>query len=376
MMHASLMRSCWRGVRALRHLVDRQRFQGRRTEYYDYLASLLSGMDGARTLKDVFHQDALRYGRSSLRGRLSQFWLSAYQRAGGDLYATWEAHFPRTELALIRAAQSLGNQALTTTLGELAAVLRLLQDAARILSATLWPAALALCVAALVSLAVPWFTLPRLMDTFATVPTHYHGPLTSGLITFSSIVGDFYVVFLLMVTGGFAYVAGSLPHAAGPVRRRLDHCLWWNVYRNISALRFLAFLRISLGDESVGSVQLKGALLRLRSGASAWLVGHIDEMLERIDQGIVGPDTFDTGLFAREQFWFLSDMVLARGLACGLSLSRDRIQRQVLVVVARQAAVMRWTVLLACVAYVLGLTLWHYAVIDELRRALMFYFAA
>jgi len=36
---------------------------------------------------------------------------------------------------------------------------------------------------------------------------------------------------------------------------------------------------------------------------------------------------------------------------------------------------MRWCMLLASVAYVLTLVLWHYAVIDELRRALTFYLA-
>src|SRR5690554_3055406 len=188
-----------RGAHSVQRLWDRHRFQRQRLDYYDYLSSLLAGTDGSRTLKDVFHQDALRYGPSSLRGRLSRFWLATYQRAGGDLYATWEAHMPRTELVMIRAAQSLGNHALTTTLRELSVILRLLQDAARILNGTLWPAVMALCVAMLISLAVPWFTVPRLMDTFATVPVHYYGSLTNGLASFASIIGDYYLVFITAV---------------------------------------------------------------------------------------------------------------------------------------------------------------------------------
>lgn len=365
-----------RYVLTLRRWWDRYCFQEQRIDYYDYLASLLSGMDGARTLKDVFLQDALRYGKTTLRGRLSHFWLDMYQRAGGDLYATWENHLPRTELTMIRAAQSLGNQALVTTLVELTNVLRLLQDAVRLLNGTLWPAVLAFGVAALISLAVPWFTLPRLMHTFATVPVDYYGSLTRALIRFSTIVGDYYLVILILIGAGAWAVIASLPHAAGPVRRYFDRYLWWNVYRQISALRFLAFLRISLGDDVAGAIQLRSALLRLRTGASGWLGSHIDEMLTRIDHGMAAPALFDTGLFSREQFWFLSDMILARGLSTGITLARDRIQRQILVVVARQAVVARWMILLACVAYVLGLTLWHYAVIDELRRALTFYFSS
>lgn len=364
------------GVRTFRRAWDRYRFQGQRIDYYDYLASLLSGTDGLRTLKDVFFQDAQRYGAMTLRGRLSEFWLLTYQRAGGDLYATWEHHLPRAELVLIRASQSLGNSALLSTLAELSSVLRLLQEAARILGATLWPAAVAMLVATFVSLAVPWFTLPRLLDTFATVPADYYGRLTLSLVTFSSVVQAYYLFFLILITGSTALIIWSLPNTAGPVRRHLDHVLWWRVYRDVSALRFVSFLLISLGDAAHGPVQLRSALLRQRMGASVWLSSHIDVMLAHIDHGNAGPEIFNTGMFTQEQFWFLTDMVLARGLARGLSMARNRIQSQILQVVARQAAVMRWVVLLACVAYVLGLTLWHYAVIDELRRALTFYFAS
>src|SRR5690554_4955929 len=119
----TMRRSTARGVRPpgwvpLRFFWERLRFQKRRIDYYDYLAVLLAGMDGARTLKDVFLNDARRYGDTALRGRLSTYWLDVYQRVGGDLYATWQHHLPRSELVLIRAAQSQGNQALTHTLEE------------------------------------------------------------------------------------------------------------------------------------------------------------------------------------------------------------------------------------------------------------------
>ena len=58
-----------------------------------------------------------------------------------------------------------------------------------------------------------------------------------------------------------------------------------------------------------------------------------------------------------------------------LALTQQRVRGQILGPVARHAAVMRWCMLLASVAYVLTLVLWHYAVIDELRRALTFYLA-
>lgn len=351
-------------------------FRRERGDYYDFLAALLGGTDGSRTLKDVLLHDALRYGNSSIRGRLSRLWLESYQRAGGDLYATWENHMPHAELALIRAAQSQGNHALVSTLRELTNVSRLLQRTGRILSGILWPAAVAIAVVVLVSLAVPAFTLPTLMGTFDAVPPDYYGTLTRRLVGFSGFVADFGLGVSILTMAAIGFVIVSLPQASGPVRRVLDRFLWWKIYRNINALRFLAFLGISLGEDDFGSVQLRSALLGMRSGASPWLSAHIDTMLGRLDRGVAGPQTFDTGLFTREQYWFLSDMVVARGLAIGLALARDRIQRQILDVVARQAVAMRWIILLSCVAYVLGMVLWHYAVIDELRRALTFYLAS
>lgn len=360
---------------ALQSRWDGYWFKRERGNYYEYLASLLDGMDGNRTLKDVFLHDATRYGNTSGRGRLSRLWLDSYQRAGGDLYATWENHMPHAELALIRAAQSQGNRALIKTLQELSAVFRLMQKAERILSGTLWPAVVALVVSVSVSLAVPGFTLPRLMATFDGVASAHYGPLTRRLIVFSDFIADYWPGILIAMTALVVFVIVSLPRATGSVRRVLDRFLWWKVYRSINALRFLAFLGISLGDDDVGSVQLRSALLSMRSGASVWLSAHIDAMLDHLERGVAGPQTFETELFTREQFWFLSDMVLARGLATGLSLARDRIQRQVLRVVVRQALAIRWSILLASVAYVLGLVLWHYAVIDELRRALAFFIA-
>lgn len=363
------------GLQPLRRLWERQRFLGRRIDYYDYLSDLLAGMEGARTLKDVFLSDARRYGAASLRGRLSARWLDMYQRAGGDLYATWKAHFPRTELVLIRAAQSQGNQALVQTLAELSGVLRLLQQTRHLLTATLWPALLALCVVILVTLMVPWFTVPRLTAAFSTVPVEYYGALARRLVNFSATVDRFWLIMVFVPLAGIWFVVTGLPRRAGPLRRYLDQWLWWRVYRHVSALHFLAFLRIALGDHLTGTIRLRNALLQVQAGAQPWLAAHVDIMLRRLERGHSGAHAFDTGLFTREQFWFLDDMVMSRGLGAGLMLSQDRLRRQILGAVARQAVVMRWTMLLACVAYVLGLVLWHYAVIDELRRTLTFYLA-
>lgn len=359
-----------------RLLSERLRFRHRRIDYYDYLASLLDGADGFRTLKDIFLQDAARYGPGSIRGHLSQQWLHSYQRAGGDLYVTWSAHFPHNELALIRAAQGIGNTAVVQTLDRLAHVLRLMQQATQILHGTLWPALMAVLVAMGMSLAIPWFTLPRLLHTFDSVPANYYGTLTRKLIMFGGMVERYHLVLILVVIIVTGLVLWSLSNASGRWRQRLDNYLWWDIYRSINALRFLSFLAITLGNREQSVTRLRSALLLLQTGVSPWLARHISVMLGHVDQGVVGPAVFDTGLLGREQYWFFADMVNARGLHTGLSLSCERLRIHILGKVARQASLLRWGLLLMCVGFVLGVAVWHYAAIDELRRALTLYLSS
>lgn len=362
--------------KAAEYALDRWRFASDRADYYDYLSALLQGMQGRRTLRDIFERDALRYGAQSVRGRLSQRWIQSYQSAGGDLYATWLGCFPQDELGLIRMAQSFGNASLVRTLGELARVLQLTARAKTILTATLWSGALALLMAFLMVLAIPWFTVPQLLRTFSTVPAEYYGGLTRSLLRFSELVQANWLFLAVLVLGSGSLFLWSLPNTCGPLRRGLERFAPWRVYRYVAALRFLTLLAIVLGRDGSESTQLRTALLMQKSGASKWQASHIDAMLARIDTGMAGADTFDTGLLDRAQFWFLADMVTARGLQSGLMLGGERLRTQVLGTVAKQALALRWTLMLVSLACLLGLGLWHYAVIDELRRSLMLFYAS
>ncbi|MGP1613731.1 MAG: hypothetical protein ACTS5Y_01485, partial [Pollutimonas bauzanensis] len=228
----------------LRQAIDCRRFARGRADYYDYLSALLHGMQGRRTLKEIFERDARRYGPGSLRGRLSRRWVLAYQAAGGDLYGTWLGCFPQDELGLIRAAQALGNAALVRTLQELARVLHLTRRAKEILAATLWSAALALLVVAAMLLAMPWFTVPRLLHTFSAVPVEYYGRLTQALIRLSDLVQANWPFMAVLTAGGWLLLLWSLPNTCGPLRRRLERFALWRIYRHVAALRFLALLAI------------------------------------------------------------------------------------------------------------------------------------
>jgi len=365
-----------RDIGALQSYFDRRRFRRKRADYYEYLSVLMDGMLGRRTLKDIFARDGGRYGNDTVRGRLSSQWARDYPRAGGDLYATWLGCFPLAELGLIRAAQLFGNTPLIHTLRDLADALRVEQRARSILAAALWSAGLGAVLLCAMFLAVPLLTVPRLRHTFSALPPEYHGDLTRALFDFSALVQAHWMIALALAAGGAALLTWSLPNLTGRARRQLEKFALWRIYRYVNSIRFLALLGIILERQGAGSTQLRTALSMQRSGASKWQDWHIEAMLKRVDSGLTGADTFDTGLLDRDLFWFLTDVVLARGLVAGLALTRERLKKRVLETVAARALAWRWCLLLSCVAGMLGLGLWHYAVVDELRRALMLFYAS
>jgi len=354
---------------------DVWRFRQQREDYYEYLSGFMQTVAGARTLREIFDQDARRYGHRTSRGRLSAQWSQAYPLSGGDLHATWRGSFPEDELVIIRVAQLSGNAALIDTLSDLAQAQRLIRQARDVLVSTLATAFIAVFVWVAMMLTVPMFTVPRLQTVFSMLPSEYYGTATRRLFEFSRWVDQWWWFVAALVALALAAVAWSFPNLVGRTRRWLDHSLFWRLYRCVAAVRILSVLHVVLARDDVSSTQLRTAIGLLRRGASRWQAWHLDLMIERIDRGWVGARTFDTGLFDRGLYWYLQDLAQTRGLVPALSLCKDRLCLQLMRVVTRQASAGRWAMLLFCVTALLGLGLWHYIVIDELRRSLMIFYA-
>lgn len=370
---AIALRHAWE---ACRTRLDGAVFRLHRRRYYDYLAALLAGTRGNRTLKYVFAADAQRYTGRSVRGRLSRRWLDRFQASGGDLYSTWLGVFPVAELAVLRGAQLRGNDTLVGTLAAMSRVLGVLEEAGAILRASLLAAVLALAIMAATLLAVPAFTVPRLRETFSGIPVDYYGSSVRSLFDFADAVGQSWALVAGIVIAAPWLFAVSLGRYTGHGRRLLDTIGPWRVYRQVQCLRFLGLLAVALGRDEHGTTRLRMALSLQLAGAVPWLAGHVARMLDHADSGESGAAIFDTGLLDPAQLWFLDDMIGACGLVEGLERCSAWVERHVLVTVARQAAVMRWCLLLAAVAGVLVIGLWHYAAIDDMRRALALLHAA
>lgn len=358
-----------------RHQLDCQRFKAVRADYYDYLAALLTETRSGQTLREIFAQDAIRHGRTTVRGRLSAHWLHAYQSSGGDLYATWQHAFPRDELVLIRSAQASGNEALLRTLAELGSACRVIGNLRRIFVGTLWSAVLAMLLLSAMLIAVPSWTAPRLVQAFSALPPDYYGKLMLSLLRLAGFVDRYWFLALAFGIAAWAWLLWSLPNLTGPLRTCLDRYGCWRLYRQVQALRLLSLLSVLIGKSALQTTRLRSALGALSVGASPWVAACLAKIRMRIDAGQPPTASFDTGLLDREQFWFLTDMIAANGLHRGLALAAQRLGTGVLLIARRQALVLRWSFLLGALFCLLGLGLWHYAVIDELRVALMLFYA-
>lgn len=345
-------------------------FRARRADYYEYLSVLLGSLDGRRSLHDVFAADARRHGPRTVRGQLSDHWARQFRECGGDLGQTFAGTLPDDDVALLRAAQLAGAGALGPALDDVARTVRLLERAQTGVVGALSGALVAAMALLVVLLAVPLHTVPTLQAAFAGVPPELWGSKTRLLFGLADIVRAWLPVLLALAVTGLIGVAASLPHYTGPGRLRLDGWLWWRIYRDFHGIRFLALLATLIAPRGNVGAPLRDALLAQLPGASRWKVWHLNRMLERVDDGVVGALTFQTGLLDAQTYWFLDDMTAIHGLAPGLVRTRERIEARLLAQVLRRAMALRWAALGSVLAALFGLVFWHYAVVDELRRAL------
>ena len=356
-------------------MVAAWRFRGHRADYYEYLADLIGSTAGAKTLLSVFQDDAWRHAGRGARGTLSACWAERFPQTGGDLFATWYGTLPTEDLVAIQAAQYAGAGALTLTLRQLAAVVRVTDAARREFMQTSLVGFLGAVVAFASLLSIPLFTADRLAAAFSSVPAEYHGVATQRLFSLAQWLRRGWLLLLVAIGGSAVMAVWSLPNATGPVRAVFDRWGIWKLYRTVQAVRLLSLLAVLLRPRGNVGARLREELAVQRRGATPWLDHHISGMLARIDAGMNGTDALDTGLIDSDTWWYLSDMVSTAGLDEGLQRTRIRLEQHTVRKLSVQAQVLRWGLLLCSLAVVAAIALWHYRVIEELRQGLALFYA-
>lgn len=355
-------------------LHDARSMRRTRADYYAYIRDLLIAQNGKRSLRDMFSDDAYRYGPNCARGRLSAQWEKAFEISGGRLSHTWEGVFPDSDLALIAVAQDEGAEALAVALGDLSHMTTLVQRLGHIITTTLMAGVVALLVLVGVLSSVSYLTVPRLLVTFASVPPSLWSFSTRALVAFSDLLVYALPASLLLICLGGLAVTICLPRWVSRWRHRLDTWPVFKLYRDLQAIRFLSSLVLLVHNRQGLDVRLREALMTLSLASTPWMQSHLHIMLSRLDDGDRDGRLFNTGLFDLPTYWFMSDVIVARGLSDGLGHARVRTEAYLVARVTRQALVLRWVLLLSAVGSVLGIALWHMQVIDALRRALSYVF--
>ena len=351
------------------------RFRFQRGDYYLYLADLIDATGGTKNLFSIFQDDATRMRSRNCRAALSEIWLERYPLSGGDLFATWFGSFPLEDLIAIQNAQSMGADTLVATFRKLAGMSKLLDSAKMIFVQT----ALVGFVAALVAIgavaSIPIYTADHLARVFSAVPVELFGSWTKALQSLATVLREagFFVVLLALLFG--ATVLWSLPNWVGAWRRRLDNVGMWLFYRRVHSLRFLSLLGIILNRHGHAGTRLRHALVLQSRYMSPWLGSHLQSMIQRLDHGASVIDALDSGLIDSDMWWYFVDMVCTLGLDTALERTCERLGSSSLIGIQRQAAYLRWSLLLSALSVVLGVLFWHFKVFDELRHALSIQYA-
>ena len=351
---------------------DRRYMSARRADYYRYVRALLVATDGRRSLRDFFLDDACRYGASTPRGRVCAVWHLRFEQFGGSLAQTWAGVYPDSDLAIIAMAQNEGARALPTALADLARTTDLVRRVRQTLWATCATGVVACAVVMTMLAAMPGITVPRLQQVFESVPPVYYGAATRTLYASARVLEVAMPIAAVVTLGAMAALTYAMPRWTGRLRRRFDVLPMFRLYRDFQAIRFLCALTLMIGEQKSNDLRMRDGLNALACGAVPWMSMHVEDMAQRMESGVMQEDIFDTGLFDRETFWFLSDVIQARGLGIGLVHVRERIEDLVAAGIVRQSRTLRWVMLLSAVGCALGIAFWHFAALDELRRALSY----
>lgn len=351
------------------------RFRFQRGDYYLYLADLIDATGGTKNLFSIFQDDATRMRSRNCRGALSEIWLERYPLSGGDLFATWFGSFPLEDLIAIQNAQSMGADALVATFRKLAGMSKLLDSAKMMFVQTALVGFVAALVAIGAVVSIPIYTADHLTRVFSAVPVELFGSWTKALQSFATVLREagFFLVLLALLFG--ATVLWSLPNWVGAWRRRLDNVGMWLFYRRVHSLRFLSLLGIILNRQGHAGTRLRHALVLQSRYMSPWLGSHLQNMIQRLDHGASVIDALDSGLIDSDMWWYFVDMVCTLGLDTALERTCERLGSSSLIGIQRQAAYLRWSLLLSALSVVLGVLFWHFKVFDELRHALSIQYA-
>lgn len=350
-------------------------FASKRADYYRFVADVIEGTKGRKSLRDIFRSDALRY-ENTARGKLSEHWARQFEE-GGSLAKAFAGTLPRQDVAILDTLQrATGEGGLEQGLRDLADNTALVAKARSIMFTTM--AASLVCIALVLGLVftMPSYTVPKLAEAFSMLPQEMYPASARHLFNFADFVSENWLYCMVGVTFLLTLCLWSISFATGPTRKFLDkYGFIWGLYRDFQSVRLLCNLASMLRKRGNSTHGLREAVEMQLHGASRWKTYHINKMLSMIDRGEIGPSLFSTGILDRETTYYIADLISSRGLEDALQFVRERLEKKVLARISVQAALFSWALMIGSIGIAAYLMFLHVEAIDDMRSALQQYLA-
>ncbi|MGP5477573.1 hypothetical protein [Pseudomonas helleri] len=349
-------------------------FYSKRSDYYMFLADTISGTRGRKSLVDIFKSDAERYGKSA-RGKLSIHWIKKFQSGGGNLQKTFAGTLPADDVAVLDTLlRSGGERALENALRDLAENSELLAKAKAIMLLTTLAGVVCLAMTLGVFIAMPAYTIPKIVDAFSMLPLSEYPSNAKSLVELADFVKNSSAMLVIGAISIVLLIFFSLSYVTGKPRYYLDkYGFVWGLYRDFQSIRFLSTLAALVRENDNTAVNLKLALEMQLEGASRWKKYHLNKILSYVRRGKVGPEIFATGIMDKTMEWYISDLIESRGFSDALQFVKERLKDRVLKRITVQSVIVAWVLTLSSIAISAYLLAWHMKAIDELRHALQLY---
>ncbi|MBW7983617.1 type II secretion system F family protein [Enterobacillus tribolii] len=138
----------------------------------------------------------------------------------------------------------------------------------------------------------------------SVVPVDKWPGVTQNLYSFgTALYGGLWVLLLALFIGLVITISFAMSNLKGTIRNKyLDKILPFSTYRQLSSSVFLNNLSLMLRNE----IPLADSLSIIRLNSNRWLKYHIDNMLEKMAQGLNYGKALDSGLLGTEELLNIS----------------------------------------------------------------------
>jgi type II secretory pathway component PulF len=351
------------------------RFRKRRAGYYEWLAQRLESSKGNAKLFEIFERDAQRYPKNP-RGILSAHWAAVFSANGGNLADTWEGTLPDDDVTVIRINQNAGDEALMSSLKDIARVAQLNDEVQGAVRATMMVALIGVLAAVVMFTLFPVAAAGKLIEIYGFIPLSEWGKRARAFTEHGQWVRANGLYLVLAVGVALTYVHWTMHNLVGPVRDRLDRTIvLYRLMRDLKGALFLSTMATLTRKRGNIQFTLKESLdVFVQSTKSNWMRWRVQQVVDRIDAaGATDVEPFNTNLLSSDMYYFLRDTVETRGFSDGFAETGQYVEKSVVKDLLKSLMFWRWVLLGISAGSVIYMTGWVMSIPYEMKSTMQNY---